>query len=126
MFSLKNKKTGTRNSWCKTCNKEYNKQHYKQNKIKYLEKSKTYEKNNRKFIYDYLKNNPCEKCGENRIAALQFDHIEISNKSFTIGNAGRKTGINKLKKEIAKCRILCANCHAIHTAEQFGWYKDLE
>jgi len=124
-FSLRNKNTEIRNTWCKNCNKKYNKEHYQKNKIKYLEKSKSYEKNNRKYMYDYLKNHPCEECGETRIAALQFDHIEIKNKSFTIGHYGRKTGIVKLKEEIEKCRILCANCHAVHTSEQFNWYKDL-
>lgn len=29
----------------------------------------------------------------------------------------------KVKTEIAKCEIRCANCHAVKTAKQFGWYN---
>lgn len=125
-FSIKNKQKGTRNAWCRECNRQYNKEHYQNNKDSYLEKSKKYEKNNRLYMYNYLKNHPCEECGETRIAALQFDHIDRKDKSFTVGHYGRRTGLIKLKKEIEKCRVLCANCHAVHTANQFGWYKDLE
>jgi len=125
-FSFKNKESEILNSYCKQCNKEYNKIHYQNNKKYYLDKSKEYSKKSRQYIYDYLKNKSCEECGEKRIATLQFDHININSKYFSISSAARNTGINKLKEEIDKCRILCANCHAVHTAKQFGWYKDLE
>lgn len=124
-FSIKNKQRGIRNAWCKECNKEYNRQHYINNSSTYNKKARDYERKNRQYIFDYLKNHPCEQCGEARVATLQFDHINRLEKSFNISE-GRKTGINKLKLEIEKCRVLCANCHAIHTAEQLGWYKDLE
>jgi len=43
--------------------------------------------------------------------ALHFHHAQ-DNKEFTIGNASR-TGqsLDKLKKEVAKCVLLCARCH---------------
>ena len=28
-----------------------------------------------------------------------------------------------LKQEIAKCEVVCANCHRRRTAKQFGWYR---
>ena len=124
-FSIKNKQRDTRNAWCKECNKQYNRQHYINNNSVYKKKAKEYERKNRQYIFDYLRQHPCEQCGEARVAALQFDHINRLEKSFNIAE-GKKTGINKLKLEISKCRVLCANCHAVYTAEQLGWYKDLE
>jgi hypothetical protein len=45
-FSIKNKETGTRNAWCKTCNREYQKLHYQNNKQVYRNKARAYEAEN--------------------------------------------------------------------------------
>lgn len=60
----------------------------------------------------------CELCGYNNAAiALQFDHIDPATKEHPhFGNLIRlKSGIKAIIAELRKCRILCANCHAIHT-----------
>lgn len=74
------------------------------------------------YICQYLSQNPCECCGEKDIVVLEFDHIDPSTKSFDIGNRGSK-GIQAIKEEIAKCRVLCANCHRRHTAATQGHHK---
>ena len=56
----------------------------------------------------------CMDCGYNaNPVALQFDHTE-DNKEFTIG---RCTGysMERLLAEVAKCEVVCANCHHIRT-----------
>ena len=59
----------------------------------------------------------CEICGyRSHPAALHFDHIDPATKSFGIGDTNR--GWELMFLEIEKCRILCANCHAIHTTEE--------
>lgn len=56
----------------------------------------------------------CSKCGYNKnLSALQFHHINSYEKSFPLdarafGNRSKEV----LLLEIAKCRVLCANCHA--------------
>jgi hypothetical protein len=59
----------------------------------------------------------CEICGYNEHpAALQFDHIDPSKKEFNIGEAVSNThGWPRIQAEIEKCRVLCANCHSIHS-----------
>src|SRR5258708_2724215 len=54
----------------------------------------------------------CEKCGEDHIACLDFHHPDPSAKEFTIASM-RRLGISKekVKHEMSKCIILCANCH---------------
>ena|GEM_PF-1006732 len=55
----------------------------------------------------------CAICGENHPATLQFHHRDPSQKEFSVGEfATRQLGnMERLKKEIEKCDILCANCH---------------
>ena len=52
----------------------------------------------------------CEICNENHISCLQFHHLK--DKKFTIGHAiNLGYSIPKIEIEIAKCKVLCANCH---------------
>lgn len=60
----------------------------------------------------------CSLCGyKEHASALQFDHINPSEKSFELSQ-GHTRSISQVKAEMKKCRILCANCHAIHTFNQ--------
>lgn len=59
----------------------------------------------------------CDECGFNRHpAALCFHHRDPAEKAFGVAqNLARAW--DTVMAEIAKCQLLCANCHAIHTAE---------
>ena len=55
----------------------------------------------------------CLLCGYSRhMAALQFHHLDPSSKSFGLGVRGITRSLESLRKEAAKCVLLCANCHA--------------
>ena len=56
----------------------------------------------------------CSKCGYNEYReALEFHHTEPSNKMFNIADAHKHSAASLLV-EMAKCEILCCNCHQIH------------
>lgn len=60
----------------------------------------------------------CSSCGwHGNQAALQFHHLK--GKDFTIGNVANKSW-DSIKKEISKCILLCANCHAIEHSSKNG------
>jgi len=66
----------------------------------------------------------CEICGYNEHPyALQFDHLEPSEKNFNIAT-WRSCSRETLQKEIDKCRVLCANCHSIHSKDPEYFKKD--
>ena len=55
----------------------------------------------------------CAICGYSEFAcALQFHHLDPATKSFALGHQGITRGIDAMRREAAKCALLCANCHA--------------
>lgn len=57
----------------------------------------------------------CTKCGQNHPATLDFHHIDPTMKIDEVNVVARVTKSKvKVLEEIAKCIVLCANCHRIH------------
>jgi 5-methylcytosine-specific restriction endonuclease McrA/DNA-binding transcriptional ArsR family regulator len=55
----------------------------------------------------------CQLCGFDEFpGALQFHHLDPRKKSFGLAMRGLTRSIGELRKEAAKCILLCANCHA--------------
>lgn len=73
-------------------------------------------------IHEYLSNHPCVKCGENGVPCLQFHHLDPSKKSFNVADCKDRSW-RLVQLEIAKCEVLCANCHAKETALSNNWYS---
>ena len=68
----------------------------------------------------------CKKCGwHGNQAAIQFHHKDSKIKEFGIGSVANKSW-DSIKKEIGKCILLCANCHAIEhsTKNNKNFFKE--
>lgn len=60
---------------------------------------------------DY-KGNKCSICGYNKcMAALDFHHIDPTQKDFNISKARVCSPNDKIKLELDKCLLICSNCH---------------
>ena len=58
------------------------------------------------------KGGKCQCCGYNRcLGALEFHHIDPSSKDFGISSKGYTRSWDKVKSELDKCVLVCANCH---------------
>lgn len=58
------------------------------------------------------KGGKCERCSYNKCdAAMEFHHIDPSQKDFSISHIKLTKFCNKAKKELDKCILLCSNCH---------------
>ena len=54
----------------------------------------------------------CQHCGYFKCKeALEFHHKDPSEKDFGIGAKGYTRSFDKVKVELDKCIMLCANCH---------------
>ena len=55
----------------------------------------------------------CQRCGYNKsIYALSFHHINPEEKDFGLSANGNVHSWENYWKEVQKCELLCANCHA--------------
>lgn len=96
---------------CKTCDKK--------NGVKQKAKSRA---RKRAFLWEFKKNNPCVDCGEGNPLILQFDHV-TGDKFMNITElSSGGHSLKKLKDEMAKCVVRCANCHLLKTAKDQKWY----
>jgi len=74
---------------------------------------------------EYVAAKGCCDCNTHDPRVLEFDHIDPSEKSVGIAKLlgdGFGWGAEKLRAEIRKCRVICANCHRKHTTVQQGHY----
>ena len=62
---------------------------------------------------DKLKQHPCSKCGGSYPpTVMEFHHQDPTEKEINISNAvAAGWSMERLLREIAKCTLLCANCH---------------
>lgn len=82
-------------------------------------------KRNKRYIQFVMDNKikigSCKSCAkkvtDKNYCCFQFDHIDPHTKSYTIANMRSKSQ-DLISAEIAKCQLLCANCHAIKTHKE--------
>lgn len=128
-FSKKTRKNGriSTQSKCKTCDNEYTRSHYRNNKEMYLEKARRneqlYFERNIQHVLSYLKEHPCKVCGEDDILVLEFHHTGEETKEYPVGVLVRGYSLDTLIKEIEKCDVLCANCHRRLEATKRDFWK---
>lgn len=109
-FSYKNKKLGVRHKRCKECMAIATHKHYIEHKEDYIWRAKRDRKNQKdkkkKIIGDVkLK---CVICDEDWPAALDFHHKGQKEKEILISPIHSQ---KKIKNELKKCIVLCANHH---------------
>lgn len=80
------------------------------------EKVNLWNRRSRKIVRDFvtsLKTGPCTDCGQKFAPyVMQFDHR--GGKAYTVSRMRNHSQENILE-EVAKCDLVCANCHAIRT-----------
>lgn len=117
-FSFRNKVKGTRTSLCKDCHKLYHKKRYQENikseRARLLVSNKKRKTYSRKWLRLLKESSPCKDCGiYYPFYVMDFDHLQ--DKKFLISRAAPLLCKEKILIEIAKCELVCSNCHRIRT-----------
>jgi hypothetical protein len=72
----------------------------------------------KEWVRQYKVEHGCVDCGYNaNPVALGFDHLPGTVKVRDI-KSGQQLGWQALQDEIAKCEVVCMNCHHIRTSER--------
>ena len=73
------------------------------------------------WLDKYKSERGCSNCNEVRIATLDFHHIDPSTKTIEVSEAIRmRWSRSSIEKEIAKCSLICANCHRCEHNRNYG------
>lgn len=95
-------------SYCKSCHNKRQKERLRKFKQQCVE----------------YKGGKCKICGYCRcLAALDFHHSDPSQKEFQISHGRFCVFGEKVKLELDKCDLLCANCHRESHAEQDDFFR---
>jgi hypothetical protein len=71
------------------------------------------------WLSDYKATLSCQRCGFSHPACIEFHHLNPAEKTATIALMPTQGySLERIKAEIAKCIVLCANCHRILHWEQ--------
>lgn len=112
---------GRRKKTCKSCVSEYDKNRYRspEAKARNQEGVKRYKKELRTWYVSLKQGKPCVECKEIfHHAAMHWDHLPGSTKVANVGRLATLGSKRKILEEIAKCELVCANCHAVRTYQR--------
>jgi hypothetical protein len=130
-FNYKHRDRGVFQHRCKRCQSRYAREHYQRNTASYLKRiaknNQRIREKNRQRLHNYLSTERCLDCGIQDLAVLEFDHRDPLLKEYDVSAlVGAAFSWSTVLREIAKCDVVCANCHRKRTARQFGWHKVAE
>jgi len=106
--------------YCKPCHAAWKRDYYQRNREKYVDRALA-QKAKLRDVLRAAKDRPCQDCGRAYPPyVLDFDHREGEQKLFNVSslNAHRWVSVRQLEAEIAKCDLVCANCHRERTYQR--------
>ena len=124
-FAWRRIKLNQRDTYCRPCRAEYKQEHYRANKQRYIaqarQRKKALVEERTQYLVAFLREHPCVDFGEGDPIVLEFDHLRDKKFSISAGIQGRRW--QDVLDEIAKCQVVCANCHRRRTAKRGGFHR---
>ena len=100
---------GSFSNTCRECKKKLNLKYYRNRHPSSKPRINSLARN-MKYIWSVKEQDCCVFCGEQRTEMILFHHREPSKKIFSLSKP-RSRNLEEVKTEIAKCDLMCANCH---------------
>src|SRR5262249_23571281 len=121
-FAWRRRNRGQRDNMCGPCRSAYGREHYLANRQRYIDaearRKRARAETRTRYLLEYFREHPCTDCGEDDPLVLEFDHLR--DKCFEVTNQFASRNWQEILHEMAKCEVVCANCHRRRTARQRG------
>jgi len=109
-------------AWSKEDQAKSARRHYENNKDVMKARAIAFQIDARAKVRESIiaaKDKPCTDCGiRYPYYVMQFDHVR-GKKLFNVGDSVKKNfALEKVLDEIAKCEVVCANCHMERTHQR--------
>lgn len=108
---------------CKQCAKGASRRYYERRREEVARKARGHTKAQAarlRAIVEDAKDVPCADCGKAWPPyVMDFDHLDGKAKRFNVADVMHwGLGVDTLRAEIAKCEVVCANCHRERTHQR--------
>ncbi|HVS84664.1 MAG TPA: hypothetical protein VHD91_03445 [Gaiellaceae bacterium] len=105
-----------RQRWCKVCRKAYDRHYWAKNAERRRRQSKEQRRRLLEWHHELKASTPCADCGGRfHPEAMTWDHLPGSEKIAEVSLLIRAGKAIQARKEIEKCELVCANCHAVRS-----------
>jgi hypothetical protein len=103
-------------AWCKPCRQAYDAAYHRETRSLRVEQAKARRKAFIAWYTGLKEGTPCADCGGVfHAVAMQWDHRPGAAKVADVANLRGTQCKQRVLDEIAKCDLVCANCHAVRT-----------
>jgi hypothetical protein len=107
---------------CRACNAAYHRANWDRHMAQIRTRKKKLLAENRARIVRFLAERCCADCGETDLVVLEFDHLRDNSHNISyLVRAGYEWAY--ILEEIAKCDVVCTNCHRRRTAVRSRTYR---
>ena len=124
-FAWRRRARGQRDNYCRPCRAAYKRDHYAANRQRYVaaatRRKAAVIAERMTYLVEFFRLRSCADCRETDPLVLEFDHL--GQKSFNVSKGLRDRGWQSVLDEMAKCDVVCANCHRRRTALRAGFAR---
>lgn len=120
-FHRNARRTDGHQSYCKSCRSEIDHARYIRQCAEGTRRRNEFDRGRVEWLRSLKAGRPCHDCGRTFAPeAMQWDHLPGAAK---LGDVSTLRGRSKqeILDEIAKCELVCANCHVLRTFRRAGW-----
>ena len=108
-------------TYCRSCRALIDHERYERTRGMQV-RTRVWERGRAEWLLSLKDGKPCTDCGRVFPAAvMQWDHLPGVPKLGNISTDMSRRSRDEVLEEIAKCELVCANCHAIRTFARAGW-----
>ena len=108
-------------TWCKACRRTYDRDYHRRTRPIRLAQKRLQHRRISEWYRELKSSTPCADCGRTfHHAAMSWDHLPGHVKVDDVSSLVSRHNRSLILAEIAKCELVCANCHAVRSYERRG------